>query len=66
MLQFNQGKKTKKVLGLRSEAEKTFVNQLDMAVDTVTSTKHAREFMINQGKLNSRHKYKELRIDYKL
>jgi hypothetical protein len=52
MLQFNQGKKTKKILGLRSEAEKTFVNQLDMAVDTVTSAKHTRDLMINQGKTN--------------
>ena len=49
MLQFNQGKKTKKVLNLRASAEKSFVGQLDMAVDTVTSVKHAGDFMVNQG-----------------
>jgi hypothetical protein len=50
MLQFNQGKKTKKVLGLREQAEKTFIQQLDMAVDTVRSEKHAAEYIVNQGK----------------
>lgn len=52
MLQFNQGKKTKKVLGLREDAEKTFIIQLDMAVDKVTSSKHINDFTINQGMLS--------------
>lgn len=51
MLQFNQGKKTKKVLGLRQDAEKTFIAQLDMAVDKVTLAEHVHDFATNQGKL---------------
>lgn len=51
MLQFNQGKKTKKVLKLRAEAEKSFVGQLDMAVDTVVGINNAKDYMLNQGKL---------------
>lgn len=49
MLQFNQGKKTKKVLDLREKAEKTFILQLDMAVDTVTSKKNMNNYNTNQG-----------------
>jgi hypothetical protein len=49
MLQFNQGKKTKKIQGLREQAEKTFIEQLDMAVETVTCSKHANEYQTNQG-----------------
>ncbi|GAA5795193.1 hypothetical protein HPULCUR_000547 [Helicostylum pulchrum] len=48
MLQFNQGKKTKKVLDLREKAEKTFIQQLDMAVDTVTSKKNMNNYTTNQ------------------
>ncbi|CAO3622300.1 unnamed protein product [Mucor hiemalis] len=48
MLQFNQGKKTKKVLKLRAEAEKSFVGQLDMAVDTVVGINKAGDYVINQ------------------
>ncbi|KAF1797372.1 hypothetical protein V8B55DRAFT_1516668 [Mucor lusitanicus] len=48
MLQFNQGKKTKKVLGLRRDAEQTFIAQLDMAVDKVTSPEHVHDVAINQ------------------
>lgn len=47
MLQFNQGKKTKKVLDLREQAEKTFIQQLDMAVNTVS--KHTGDYIMNQG-----------------
>lgn len=50
MLQFNQGKKTKKVLGLRRDAEKTFITQLDMAVDKVTASEHLHDVAVNQGK----------------
>lgn len=50
MLQFNQGKKTKKVLGLRRDAEKTFITQLDMAVDKVIASEHVHDVAINQGK----------------
>lgn len=48
MLQFNQGKKTEKVLGLREQAEKTFIQQLDMAVNTVSE--HKGDYTLNQGK----------------
>ncbi|KAG1115966.1 hypothetical protein G6F42_013814 [Rhizopus arrhizus] len=48
MLQFNQGKKTKKVLGLRQDAEKTFIAQLDMAVDKVALAEHVHDFATNQ------------------
>jgi hypothetical protein len=49
MLQFNQGKKTNKIQGLREQAEKTFIEQLDMAVETVTSSKYVNEYKTNQG-----------------
>lgn len=50
MLQFNQGKKTKNMLDLRQQAEKTFIQQLDMALDAVGSEKHAGDHIVNQGK----------------
>lgn len=51
MLQFNQGKKTKKVLGLRKDAERTFIAQLDMAVEKVILRQHAKDLAANQGEL---------------
>lgn len=49
MLQFNQGQNTKKVLSLRENAETTFIQHLDMAVDTITSEKHRNDYSTNQG-----------------
>ncbi|CEP12824.1 hypothetical protein [Parasitella parasitica] len=48
MLQFNQGKKTKKVLGLREDAERAFIAQLEMAVDKVSLPEHINDFAVNQ------------------
>ncbi|KAI8646413.1 hypothetical protein BD408DRAFT_410188 [Parasitella parasitica] len=47
-LQFNQGKKTKKVVGLREDAERTFIAQLEMVVDRVSLPEHVHDFAVNQ------------------
>jgi hypothetical protein len=50
MLQFNQGKKTKKVLALRQTAENTFIEQLDLTIEKIHAKEHLNEYTANQGK----------------
>lgn len=50
MLQFNQGKKTKRVVELRKKAEKTFIEQLDLTIEKIYTKEHLNEYTNNQGK----------------
>ncbi|KAI8982120.1 hypothetical protein BDF20DRAFT_865035 [Mycotypha africana] len=44
MLQFNQGKKTKKVSMLREEAEEYLLRQVDTIVNTLSSAKYLKQY----------------------
>lgn len=59
MLQFNQGKKTKKIEDLREQAENGFIKQLDMAVKSVDLPKHANDYHTNQGNITKKKKKKK-------
>lgn len=50
MLQFNQGKKTKRVIALREKAENTFLEQLDITIEKIHAKEHLNKYTNNQGR----------------
>ncbi|KAI9487541.1 MAG: hypothetical protein EXX96DRAFT_553687 [Benjaminiella poitrasii] len=51
MLQFNRGKRTKRVQYLREQSERTFIRLLDDAIEMVMSAKYAGDYYTNQDSI---------------